>query len=381
MINNIKTIGIVGGGQLGRMMIPYIKKLGLKVAVLDPSHDCPCAKLCDVLINSSFTDEKGYAKLAEVSDVITYEFEHIDTNLLKKLEKNGSVIYPSVESLHTIQDKFTQKTALKNAGIAVPDFYKIDSLDALKELYSRLGNKSLMLKSRKGGYDGKGNAVIKTASDIEPCFNLLVKTNGGLMAEPMLEFECEVSVIAARGIGGEMEVFPIAENLHKDSILDITSVPSAISKKATARATECAKAVLECFKGVGTFCAELFILKNGEVQVNEVAPRVHNSGHYTIEACATSQFENHIRTIVGLKPASTAMLYKEARMKNIIATTSGEAVYNGLDKVINLPNIHVHIYGKTTMAKGRKMGHITIVGNDKKQVAQSLRIVDKVFNR
>jgi len=363
MINNIKTVGIVGGGQLGRMMIPYIKKLGLKAVVLDPAEDCPCAKLCDTHIVAGFSDPKGFARLAELCDVITYEFEHIDTALLKALEDKGQTIYPSVESLKVIQDKYTQNEALRTAGIAVPDFFAVTDLDDLKARYTKL-QKPLMLKSRKGGYDGKGNAVIKTADDIETAYNTL--SRGGtddLMAEPLLNFKKEVSVIATRGQDGTCVIYPIAENLHKNSILDVTTVPAAVDKKTAYKVDACAKAVMECFKGIGTFCAELFVTHNGDVLVNEVAPRVHNSGHFSIEACATSQFENHVRAIVGLKPGSAELKYKSACMKNIIGTRDGAARYTGLEDALAFDHVHVHIYGKSEVKPGRKMGHVTLVGD------------------
>jgi len=375
MINKVKTIGIVSGGQLGRMMMPYIRKLGLKVVVLDPSADCPCANLCDSFIHADFDSEVGHKALAALSDVITFEFEHINTTLLKQLEKEGATIYPSVDSLITIQDKFTQKTALKNAGIAVPDFYQIKNLDELKAFYAKTKT-PLMLKARKGGYDGKGNSVIKTEKDLEIAFKELSRgSENDLMVEPLLDFEREVSVIATRGINGECVVYPVAENLHKDSILDVTSVPSSIDKKIEKSVQECAKAVMDCFKGVGTFCAELFITIEGKVLVNEVAPRVHNSGHFTIEACATSQFENHIRAIVGLSPAPSDLLYPFAAMKNIIGSTNGDANFSGVEKALAMPHTHVHIYGKTSVKKGRKMGHVTIVG-DRGEVEKKLAKLD-----
>jgi len=375
MINNITTIGIVSGGQLGRMMMPYIRKLGLKVAVLDPNADCPCANLCDTFVHADFDSEAGHKALAALSDVITFEFEHINTKLLKQLELNGSTVYPSVDSLITIQDKFTQKQALKKAGIAVPDFYEVKGLVELKDLYAKLGV-SLMLKGRKDGYDGKGNAVIKNENDIETAFNELYRGNEtDLMAEPLLDFEKEVSVIATRGIDGTCEVYPVAENLHKNSILDVTRVPANIDNETDQKVKNCARAVLECFKGVGTFCAELFITKSGEVLVNEVAPRVHNSGHFSIEACHTSQFENHVRAIIGLPPAPAGLKYPYAVMKNIIGETNGDTVFRGVENALAMPHTHVHIYGKTEVKKGRKMGHITIVG-DKKEVEDKLQKIN-----
>jgi len=365
MINTIKTIGIVGGGQLGRMMIPSIKAMGLQVVVLDPSKDCPCASQADKLIVAGFGDEAGFLALAKVSDVITYEFEHIDTTLLAMLEDKGHKVYPSVQSLKVIQDKYTQKKALKADGIAVPDLLAIKDLNGLKEYWAKT-QKPFMLKSRRGGYDGKGNFVVKCESGIEEGFKMLSRGNDNdLMVEPMVDFEKEVSVIATRGIDGSIEVYPICENVHKDSILDTTTVPAHISDSIAKKAMDVAKNVMECFKGVGTFCTELFISeKTGEVLVNEVAPRVHNSGHFSIEACRTSQFENHIRAIIGLKPNKGTMVVPFSIMKNLIGSKDGVPSLKGIECVANLGDTNVHIYGKLDSKKGRKMGHVTLTGTE-----------------
>ena len=370
MINKIKTIGIVGGGQLGRMMIPYIKQLGLNVAILDPAKNAPCSSICDYHIVADFNDPKGFAELAQRSDVITYEFEHINADLLETIEKQGKPVYPSVKSLRIIQDKYTQKQALRESGIAVGEFQAVSSID---DLFAH--PLPFMLKSRTGGYDGKGNYLVKSKDDIEEAYRQL--SGGGkhaLMIEAFVDFEKEVSVIATRGKDGECVIFPIAENVHKNSILDTTSVPANINEKTTQKVMEVAKSVMECFQGVGTFCAELFVNeKTGEVLVNEVAPRVHNSGHYTIEACRTSQFENHIRAIIGVGLGSTEMLVECAVMRNIIGNTGGKAGYKGIEEALKFKNVNVHIYGKPDVAVGRKMGHFTItgsVGEVKKKLAQ-----------
>jgi len=360
----IKTIGIVGGGQLGRMMMPSIKELGLEVAVLDPDADAPC-KNADHHVIADFNDPEGYDALARLSDVITYEFEHINVDLLRKLEREGHRIFPSVESLAVIQDKYTQKQALQRSGIAVPPFFAIRDLKDLVE-YWHSTQQPFMLKSRRGGYDGKGNYVVRDATDVMPAFEALSRDaiNGNdLMVEPMICFEKEVSVIATRGQDGNIAIYPIAENVHKNSILDTTTVHAAISPKTTEQAIDTAKRVMECFQGIGTFCTELFVV-NEDVLVNEVAPRVHNSGHYTIEACRTSQFANHVRAVAGLPLGSPEMLVECVVMKNIIggARQNGQVRYTGIEDALRHKNVNVHIYGKANVKEGRKMGHITITG-------------------
>ena len=342
----IKTVGIVGGGQLGRMMIPYIKQLGLNVVVLDPDPNCPCASISHQIV-APFNDAKGYAELNNLCDVITYEFEHIDVSLLRKMTKP---IYPSVDSLEIIQDKYTQKKALQNKGIPVPGL----ALE-MKPPY--------MMKARKGGYDGKGNYLVRTDADLVHARDAL---GSDVFCEELIDFEREVSVIATRGIDGSIVVYPISENVHRNSILDTTTVPCNLPQDIVACVFKVARDVMECFGGVGTFCAELFITKDGKVLVNEVAPRVHNSGHYTIEATRTSQFENHIRAICGLPLGSTEMLVPYAVMKNII----GEH-FTDLKGALSNDGVNVHLYGKTKVAPGRKMGHITITGS--KQHVEKVR--------
>jgi 5-(carboxyamino)imidazole ribonucleotide synthase len=378
MINGIKTIGIVGGGQLGKMMILDAKRLGFRVITLDPSPDCPSASISDEMIIGSFDDEKAYAELAKASDVITYEFEHINVSHLESIEKNGAKIFPSVASLKIIQDKLTQKQTLFDAGISVPVFEKVENLEDLQNYFAK-NPQPFMLKARCGGYDGKGNFLVKGENFIQEGFDALGGNAGKtLMAEELIHFTRELSIIATRSQTGEIVVFPIAENVHVNNILDTTTVPAAeIDEKLHNKISEVAKNVLDCFKGVGTFCVELFIDdNNGDVWVNEVAPRVHNSGHYTIEACRVSQFENHIRAIVGLGLGSTELLTGGVVMKNIIGKSNGNASYTGIENAYKVSsNLNMHIYGKTQVSKGRKMGHYTITG---KSVEEVKNIIEKI---
>ena len=382
MINSIKTIGIVGGGQLGKMMILDAKRLGFRIAVLDPSLDCPCHAISDEHIVKSFDDRDGYLELAKMSDVITYEFEHINVAHLEELVKLGHTVYPSVNSLKIIQDKLWQKEALAKAGIAVPKFERAGSIDDLYAYYDRT-KKPFFLKSRRDGYDGKGNYMVRDREDIKKGYQLLIgkgakqNTAERLMIEELVDFEKEVSVIATRGQDGQCVIYPIAENVHKNSILDTTVVPANLSKKTVDKIIEIAKQVMECFCGVGTFCAELFVNeKRGEVSVNEVAPRVHNTGHYTIEAVRTSQFENHIRAITGLGLGSVDMVVGASIMKNIIGGfgQDGKAGYTGIEEAYTVNDVNVHIYGKSEVKEGRKMGHITLTA---KTVAEAWEKLEK----
>ncbi|MCL2078296.1 MAG: 5-(carboxyamino)imidazole ribonucleotide synthase [Oscillospiraceae bacterium] len=377
-----KRIGIVGGGQLGKMMILEAKRLGFHVTVLDPSPDCPAHSICDYHIIGGFEAEKGYRKLAECVDVITYEYEHINTKALKALENKGHIIYPSVTALEAIQNKYSQKTTMQNSGIPVPKFCKIETAEEIRTC-GKKGNLKypLMLKTATGGYDGKGNALIASENDVEAAFTSLSSTGAELMAEEFIEFEKEISIIACRDTFGKKVIYPIAENTHIDSILDMTVVSAGIDGETARKAADIAGKVMTVFDGVGTFCIEMFVTKDGDVFVNEVAPRPHNSGHYTIEATFANQFENHIRAVTGL-PLGDVSLISPAVMVNILGQNYGKANLIGLDLAYSYPNVHVHLYGKTFSKKGRKMGHFTVVDTDvekAKNLAVELKSILKVI--
>ena len=374
----------MGGGQLGKMMILDARRLGFRIAVLDPAIDCPCHAISDEHIVKGFDDRDGYLELAGKSDVITYEFEHINVAHLEELVKRGHTVYPSMASLKVIQDKLWQKEALRKAGIAVPNFEGAKSIDDLYTYYDRT-KKPFFLKSRRDGYDGKGNYMVRDRDDIARGYESLIgkgakqDTAERLMIEELVDFEKEVSIIATRGRDGECVIYPIAENVHKNSILDTTVVPANLNKKTVGKIMAIAKQVMECFSGVGTFCAELFVNeKRGEVSVNEVAPRVHNTGHYTIEAVRTSQFENHIRAIAGLGLGSTDMVVGASIMKNIIGGKGqdGKVGYTGIEEACKIPGVNVHIYGKSEVKEGRKMGHVTLTAKSAKDVWEKLNKVD-----
>ena len=377
MINGINTIGFVGGGQLGKMMILKAKELGFRIAVLDTASDCPCSSIADKLIVAkNFNDKKAYQELAKQSDIITYEFEHIDADTLGELENAGHTIYPSVNSLKTIKDKLTQKQALAKSGIAVPEFETVNTTDDIYAYYNT-HKKPFFLKARTGGYDGKGNYFVKSLDDIEKALKFLNVPVNLLMTEKAVDFQIEVSVIATRGIDGQCVVYPVSENEHKNSILDVTKVPAVINSDTQKKVMEVAKQVMECFKGVGTFCVELFVNeKLGEVLVNEVAPRVHNSGHYSIEACYTSQFESHIRAIVGLGLGNPDLKVKAAVMKNVIGDCDGKAKFYGVEDAYKIKNVNMHIYCKPHVKAGRKMGHYTIVGDSLNECLEKLGRID-----
>ena len=371
-----KKIGIIGGGQLGQMMLLEAKKMGFYAVVLDPTPDCPCHSICDEHIIADFDDEKAFQLLAEKTDVITYEFEHINARALERLEDKGYKIYPTAASLEVIQDKLTQKEAMAKAGLPVPDFMIIESLDDMTKAGNEYGY-PYMLKARTGGYDGKGNAVVKSADTIEKAYNELGGGKIKLMAEKMIDFKMETSILACRSLNGDIAVYPVGDNKHIDSILHETSVPANIPDKASKLAMEVASKVMEIFDGIGMFCVEMFVTNDNDILVNEVAPRPHNSGHYTIEGCVTSQFENHIRAVVGLPLGDTGLISPTV-MINLLGEVgyNGNTVVEGLDKALALKGVSVHIYGKAQTKPKRKMGHITVTANS---VSKAKEIAEKAF--
>lgn len=371
-----KKIGIIGGGQLGQMMLLEAKKMGFYAVVLDPAEDCPCHSICDEHIAADFDDEDAFRLLAEKTDVITYEFEHINAKALERLESKGCKVYPSAASLEIIQDKLTQKKAMLNADLPVPEFTPIESIDDMASAGEKYGY-PYMLKARTGGYDGKGNAVVKTADTLEETYKELGGGKIKLMAEKMVDFKMETSILACRSLNGDIAVYPVGDNEHIDSILHKTRVPANIPDKAAKTAMKVASKVMEIFDGIGMFCVEMFVTNNNDILVNEVAPRPHNSGHYTIEGCITSQFENHIRAVAGL-PLGDTSLISPTVMINLLGEEgfSGNALVEGLDKAMALKGVTVHIYGKKQTKPKRKMGHITVTANS---VTKANAIAEEAF--
>ena len=364
-----QKIGIIGGGQLGKMMILEAKKMGFYVTILDPTKKCPAHSIADQHLVADFDDRAVIRKLAQKSDLITYEFEHIGVEPLKELEAEGYKIYPTARSLEIIQNKYHQKNVLKQDQIAVPDFKKVSSPADIKEAAEEFGY-PLMLKSCTGGYDGKGNALIEVQAEVESAFQELGAGKTPLMVEEYIPFRKEISIIAARGLTGEMKVYPAGENDHRDNILYETKVPAEISAGLEDEAEELAKEVLKVFDGIGIFCVEMFVTEADQLLVNEIAPRPHNSGHYTIEGCVTSQFEQHIRAVTALPLGDTTLL-RPAVMRNILGSgKKGKAEVVGLDPALAVEGVKVHIYQKAISRPGRKMGHLTVTASNLDQAAE-----------
>ena len=364
-----KKIGIIGGGQLGKMMILEAKRLGFYVITLDPEQNCPSCSISDELIVAAFDDEEAIFELAEKVDVITYEYEHIGVTALEKVEKEGPAVYPSVASLKVIKDKLAQKTALQEQQVPVPEFVKVETVEDIYAVGERF-QYPMMLKTTKGGYDGKGVALIHSYDNVVTAYESLGGGSKELMVEAFVPFEMEISIIACRGIDGARKIYPVAENIHQNSILDTTMVPARISKKQMEVAQKIADQVMEVFAGVGTFCVEMFVVGN-EIYVNEVAPRPHNSGHYTIEGTWTNQFENHIRAIVGLPLGDVSLITPTVMINLLGEIQDGRAEVLGVEEAYHQgQHLKVHIYGKKNVKVDRKMGHFTTVGDTLKEALE-----------
>lgn len=373
-----QKIGIIGGGQLGKMMIQEAKKLGFYIITLDPTPNCPSHSISDEHIVAEFDDKKAIRSLAEKVDVITYEFEHIGCDILLELEEEGYKIYPTAKSLKIIQNKLTQKQRLVEGGIPVADFVEIKALSDMKDAGATFGY-PFILKTCTGGYDGKGNAFVKDEENIEEAFNALGSGKIPLMAEKLVPFTMETSVLACRGLNGDIVVYPVGDNRHINNILHETVVPANIAEETSKQAMDLAYKVMEVFDGIGMFCVEMFVTDEGGVLVNEIAPRPHNSGHYTIEGCVTSQFANHIFAITGL-PLGETTLIRPSVMVNLLGEEGekGKAFVSGLYDALKLEGVKVHIYGKEKTSPRRKMGHITVTAPT---IEKALENAHKAFKK
>ncbi|MGG0706917.1 5-(carboxyamino)imidazole ribonucleotide synthase [Bacillus paramobilis] len=365
-----KTIGIIGGGQLGRMMALAAKEMGYKIAVLDPTKNSPCAQVADIEVVASYDDLKAIQHLAEISDVVTYEFENIDYRCLQWLEKHAYLPQGS-QLLSKTQNRFTEKNAIEKAGLPVATYRLVQNEEQLTEAINELSYPSV-LKTTTGGYDGKGQVVLRSEADVDKARELANAAE--CILEKWVPFEKEVSVIVTRSVSGETKVFPVAENIHVNNILHESIVPARITEELSQKAIAYAKVLADELELVGTLAVEMFATADGEIYINELAPRPHNSGHYTQDACETSQFGQHIRAICNL-PLGETNLLKPVVMVNIL----GEHIEGVLRQVNRLTGCYLHLYGKEEAKAKRKMGHVNIL-NDNIEVAlekaKSLHIWD-----
>lgn len=366
-------IGIVGGGQLGKMMAQEAKKWSFSVAVLDPTPGSPASRVADEQIVADFYDAEKIRELVESSDISTYEIEHINTDVLKELVKEGHAVQPSPEVLETIKDKSRQKRMLDRNNIPTAR-WKMVERDLSSEIMA-FGLPAFQ-KACRGGYDGRGVHAVHTKEDLGNA----LKCDSFL--EEMVDIEKELAVMVARSTKGEIKCYPVVEMAFDEraNICDTVIAPARIDPKVCRTASDMAVSCVESLDGIGIFGIEMFLTKAGKILVNEIAPRPHNSGHYTIEACATSQFEQHIRAIAGFPLGSTELLIP-AVMVNILGEEGyeGRPDYENIDDVLAIPGASIHIYGKKITKPFRKMGHVTIVDRDMDKALEKAETIKRTL--
>jgi 5-(carboxyamino)imidazole ribonucleotide synthase len=350
------TLGVVGGGQLGRMLAEAAAPLGVEVVVLDPTPDCPAAPVARDQVVGEFDDPDAFADLAARVDAVTFEIELADSDLLERVaDDRGVPVNPAPSTLSTIEDKLVQKRALDAAGVPVPPFRRVDDADDLRDALAEFD--AVMLKARTGGYDGRGNVPVSDPADADAAMDAV---GGPAMAEAFVDFARELSVIAVQG-DGEVRTFPAGENVHREEILRETVLPARTTDEVLDRADDVARDVLDTLSGRGVFGIELFETREGAIQVNEIAPRPHNSGHWTIEGARTSQFEQHVRAVLGW-PLGSTRLRSPTVLTNLLGTVDEprRARLGTVEAVLSDPDASLHWYGKREVRPLRKMGHVTV---------------------
>ncbi|MFD0589979.1 5-(carboxyamino)imidazole ribonucleotide synthase [Paenibacillus sp. GCM10027627] len=357
------TVGILGGGQLGRMLANAGSAMGYRFVTLDPSEDSPMRQVADGIV-AAYSDREAARQLAERADVITYEFENVDAGVASMLMEEAYVPQGS-ELLYTTQHRLREKRAIVAAGARVAPYSEIGSADELKTAIDRFGT-PCVLKTATGGYDGKGQWVIRDASEAEEAYETLAKAGTELVLEKFINFDMEISVIAARSTTGEIKAFPPAENVHVDNILHLSIVPARIEDRVRQDAERLAIRIAEGLGAVGLIAVEMFVTADGELYVNELAPRPHNSGHYTMEACRTSQFEQHIRAVCGLPLGDTALM-SPVVMVNVLGQhveplLARAAVQDEAASRLGVAP-KLHLYGKKDAVFKRKMGHVNVLAS------------------
>lgn len=362
-------LGIIGGGQLARMIAAAAQRLGCELSIIEKSTDCPAAHMVNQALTGDWNDSDELLRLAANVDYVTLENEFIDAAALSQLEQQGHQLLPTAKTIALVQDKLIQKQTLSAAGLPMPAFRAVKNSAELEEIGEEFGW-PMVLKARRNGYDGKGNATLKSAADIEAGWNKLDGNNRELYVEAFCPFRQELAVMITRNQQGESVSYPVVETIQKDHVCHIVRAPAAISDELQQQATDFAIRAVEAIDGVGTIGVEMFLTEDNQIKLNEMAPRVHNSGHYTIEACDCSQFENHVRAVLGWPLGSTEMKTPAAVMVNLLGSRKGSGQPTGIEKALALPGVHIHIYGKTKTSPGRKMGHLTVTGENLAEVEE-----------
>jgi len=357
-------LGIIGGGQLARMTALAAANLGVEVRTIERAAPSPASYVAAESLQGDWNAAEDLLRLAAKVDLLTLENEFVDADQLAKVEAAGHVVYPTSATMRLVQDKLAQKRTLEGAGLPIPAMRQVDSLEDLKAAGETLGL-PLVLKARRNGYDGKGNFTVRSEADFEAGWKALDGPDGReLYAEAFCPFVKELATIVTRSRSGESAHYPVVETVQKDHICHIVRAPADVDVGVAERAADIAARAIDAIDGVGSFGVEMFLLEDGSIVVNELAPRVHNSGHYTIEACECSQFENHVRAVLDLPRGSTRMVAPAAVMINNLGDGHGPGYPGGMAEALKIAGAHVHTYGKAKSVPGRKMGHVTALGDD-----------------
>jgi 5-(carboxyamino)imidazole ribonucleotide synthase len=349
-------IGIVGGGQLGRMMAMEARRLGYRTCVLDPDPLGPAAQVADAVVAGSLADASAMRRLAGEVDVATYEFENIDAEAVEALAERVPV-YPSPTVLRIAQHRIQEKTALKALGAPVPKFQGVNRPEDLDEAMAAVGF-PLVMKTATGGYDGKGQGIVRDRAEAALLYKRLAEGGRPVILEEWIDLATEVSVICARAADGAVRTYVTTENRHRNGILDVSTAPAAIDPALDRQAQDLARQIAAGLDVVGVLAVEMFVARNGRLLVNELAPRPHNSGHHTLESCPTSQFEQLIRIVAGLPLGDTAP-YRAAAMANLLGDLWVDGRSPNFVAALAVPGVRLHLYGKAEPRPGRKMGHVT----------------------
>jgi 5-(carboxyamino)imidazole ribonucleotide synthase len=366
------TLGMLGGGQLGRMFTTAAQTMGYKVVVLDPDTSSPAGIIADQHICAKYDDESALAQLAELCDAITTEFENIPASTLAFLEEK-TVVHPSSKALASTQNRIVEKQFISSLGIPVAPFAAIRShadIDAIKGSFRF----PAILKLANFGYDGKGQVVCQSIDEVYTAFDSLNQAE--CVLEQRINLDKEISTVLARSQDGTVTFFPVAENVHVNGILHSTTVPSSVDSRLTDKAIEMAQTISSGLNYVGTMAVEFFVSKEGDVIANEIAPRPHNSGHYTLDACTTCQFEQQVRMLCGL-PAGDANLILPVVMINLLGDVWGSSQPNWA-ALLKEPNVKLHLYGKKEARVGRKMGHYNVLSTD---TANASALAETIFSQ
>lgn len=358
------TIGIIGGGQLGKMMAQSAQQMGYKVIVLDPNSSCPCQYVANEFINAAYDDQIALDRLGALSDVITYEFENISANQLQALVSKYN-IPQGYQAIQLLQDRLTEKQTLQDSGSNIAPFLQLTDYDDLVKAVDSIGY-PFIVKTRFGGYDGKGQVLVKDATHLDEARQLIQAQE--CVAEQYLNLSKEVSLTVTIGTNNQITYFPLQENEHQNQILFKTIVPARVQDNKEQEARNEVNKIIKAIHFIGTFTVEFFIDQQNQLYVNEIAPRPHNSGHYSIEACEYSQFDTHIKAITGQQLPQQVTLLKPAIMMNLL----GRDLNLLEDQFAEHPEWHVHIYGKNERKFNRKMGHLTVLTNDINETEQKL---------